>query len=176
MTLHRTPGTQSTCLSHTDSSAPENVLSEGLTSSWRPRFCLFVSLGALEVAEGKETALSSKAQGCSCHWYGGKATREISTNSEISARASSRLGRALLAMASQCLLFPRKYDAPGSHYQEVVVGIAPLEAVLGAGFQLFPAHVVQESAVGQSSPPLSSLLTGDRSLQTPLVGVRISSL
>lgn len=100
MTLHRTPGTQSTCLSHTDSSAPENVLSEGLTSSWRPRFCLFVSLGALEVAEGKETALSSKAQGCSCHWYGGKATREISTNSEISARASSRLGRALLAMAS----------------------------------------------------------------------------
>jgi len=34
MTLHRRPGTQGTSLSHTHSSAPENVLSEGLTSSW----------------------------------------------------------------------------------------------------------------------------------------------
>lgn len=134
----------------------------------RPQLCPFVSLGALGVGEGKEAALSSKAQGCGCHWCCEKATQETSTNSEISARASSRLGRALA--------YPRKRDAPGSRYQEVVMGTAPPEPMLGAGFQLFPPHMVQESAVGQSSPPLLSLLTGDGSLQTPLVEVQISSL
>jgi len=65
---------------------------------------------------------------------------------------------------------------PMSHYQEVVVGVAPPELALGAGLQHFPPDMVWQSAVGQSSSPLLSLLTGDRSLQTPLVGVQISSL
>lgn len=137
----------------------------------RPQLCPLISLGATEVAEGKETALSSKHQGCGCHWCSGKATQETSTNSEISESASSSLGRALgcdlLGLTCPQKIWCPWVLSPGGDGGHVYL---LQEQELGAGFQLFLPCIVQESAVWQTGLPLS------RSLQTPLQGVQISRL
>lgn len=98
-------------------------------SSRRPQLCLFVYLHSSKVAEGNRAAPSSKAHGCSCHWYGGMAMPSAGLEISDIINTYGRLGKA-----------PGQGWCLQSFYQEVMVS------------SLFLSGIVQKTAADQSNP------------------------